>query len=141
MAKAMITESELQQALTLARQGAAASQARRKPALLNRAELARVPELRDNRRVRDTLLASYAVKSGLDLERFTQLSAKNRDDLERVAEARKGAAVHQSPATMQALREQVAGRRKALELLASKPPPPPPPPTHIVLESPILIWP
>jgi hypothetical protein len=85
MAKAELTQSRMERALMLARQGAAASEARRKPALLNRAELASDPKLRDNRRVLETLLASYAAKSGLDLDRFAQLSAKNQDDLRRVA--------------------------------------------------------
>ena len=86
------------------------------------------------------MLASYAVKSGLDLDRFEQINATNQADLRRAVDAKKAAAVKQSPATMQALHQQVAGRRKALEYLANQAAAPPAT-TNVVLESPILIWP
>ena len=120
MAKAKITPSQLQSALSLAKHSAAAREGRRKPLLLNRAELAGDPQLRKNRRALETLLASYAVKSGLDLDRFEQLNATNQGDLRRAVDARKAAAVKQSTATMQALHQQVDGRRRALEHLANK---------------------
>jgi hypothetical protein len=105
---------------------------------LNRADLAGDPHLRDNRRALEALLASYFVKSGLDLERFEQINAKNQGDLRRVGEARKAAAVKQSPSTMEAVRQGVAGRRKALEYLANKAMPATSFP-NVVLESPIMI--
>ena len=120
MAKAKITPSQLQSALSLAKHSATAHEARRKPLLLNRAELAGDPQLRQNQRALETLLASYAVKSGLDLDRFEQINATNQGDLRRAVDARKAAAIKQSSATRQALHQQVAGRRKALEYLANQ---------------------
>jgi hypothetical protein len=99
MAKAKLTQSELQLALTLVKQSAAAREARRKASPLDRADLAGDPHLRDNRRALEALLTSHAVKSGLDLERFEQINAKNQGDLRRIGEARKAAAVKQSPST------------------------------------------
>jgi hypothetical protein len=138
MAKAKLTQSQLQLALTLVKQSAAAREARREASPLNRADLAGDPHLRDNRRALEALLASHFVKSGLDLERFEQINAKNQGDLRRIGEARKAATVEQSPGTMEAIRQGVAGRRKALEYLANKATPATSFP-NVVLESPIMI--
>ena len=138
MAKAKLTQSESQLALTLVQQSAAAREARRKASPLDRADLAGDPHLRDNRRALAALLASHVVKSGLDLERLEQINAKNQGDLQRVGEARKAAAVKESRSTMEALRQGVATRRKALEYLANKATPATSFP-NVVLESPIMI--
>jgi len=141
MSKAKLTQSQLQEASSLIKQSAAAREARRKASPLKRADLADDPHLRDNRRALEDLLASYAAKSGLDVERFEQLNAKNDGDLRRVAEARKAAAVEQSTSTMNALRQGVADRRKALQYLANKVTPATSSPNFIVLEEPFAIVP
>jgi hypothetical protein len=138
MAQAELTQSQFQLASTLVKQSAAASEARRKASLLNRADLAGDPQLRDNRRALEALLASYFAKSGLDLEHFEQINTKNQGDLRRIGEARETAAIKQSSSNMEALREVVAGRRKALEFLTNKATPATSFP-NVVLEAPFMI--
>ena len=138
MAKAKTTQSQMQFALNLAKASAATVEARREGLPLNRADLARDPQLRDNRRAMESLLASYAVKSGLDLDRFEQINSKNQADLRRVLDARTAAAVKRSPSTMQALHQQAARRRKVLEHRAAKAVPAASP-APVVLDTPIMI--
>jgi hypothetical protein len=138
MAKAETTQSQMQLALNLAKANAATAEARREGFPLNRADLARDPQLRDNRRAMESLLASYAVKSGLDLDRFEQINSKNQADLRRVLEAKTAAAVKRSPSTMQALHQQAARQRKVLEYRAANAVPATSP-APVVLETPIII--
>ena len=125
-------------AFALREVNAATAEARREGFPLNRADLARDPQLRDNRRAMESLLASYAVKSGLDLDRFEQINSKNQADLRRVLEAKTAAAVKRSPATMQALHQQAARQRKVLEYRAANAVPATSP-APVVLETPIII--
>jgi hypothetical protein len=138
MAKPTITQSQIEFALNLAKANAAAIEAHREASPLNRADLASDPQLRDNRRAMECLLASFAVKAGLDLDRFEQINSKNQADLRRVVEAQTAAAVKRSPSGMQALRHQAARRRKVLEHRAGqiKPAASPAP---FVLDTPIMI--
>ncbi len=138
MTKAKITQSQIEFALNLAKANAEAIEAQRESSPLNRADLASDPQLRDNRRAMESLLASFAVKAGLDLERFEQINSKNRADLRRILEARTAAAVKRSPSAMQALRHQAARRRKVLEHRARNIAPATAP-GPFVLDAPIMI--
>jgi hypothetical protein len=86
----------------------------------------------------ECLLASFAVKARLDLDRFEQINSKNQADLRRVVEARKAAAVERSPSTKQTLRHQAARRRKVLEHRAGKIKPAASP-APFVLDTPFMI--
>ena len=98
MAKAKITQSQIEFALNLAKADAAANVAPRGVA----SELGRprqVPATAGQSSRHGSLLASFAVKAGLDLDRFEQINSKNQADLRRVVEARKAAAVKRSSRT------------------------------------------
>ena len=107
---------------------------------LNRAELAGDPQLRENRSCAETLLASYAVKSGLDLDRFEQI---NGDQPGRPASRRRRpeSRGRQAVARHHAGPPSTGGRPKEGPGVSRKQAAPPPAPTNVVLDSPILIWP
>ena len=140
MAKEKITQSQLQSALSLAKHSATAHEARRKPSLLNRAELAGDPQLRENRRATRNLARVVCRQIGPGPR---SLRADQRDEPGRPASCRRRpeSRCRQAVARHQAGPPSTGGRPKEGPGVSRKPGCTPPAPTNVVLDSPILIWP
>jgi hypothetical protein len=123
---------QIEPGLALARGLSEARDARRREAMLNRANPLDRPQIQANQRALGSLVASYLTKTGFELDKFEAISQQHQAELRLFLEEQQAEAVKNSAQVTATLRRSVDGLFEAFHQLAERP--------REIVDRPVLIW-
>jgi hypothetical protein len=123
---------QIEPGLALARGLSEARDARRKEAMLNRADPSHRPQIQANQRALGSLVASYLTKTGFEVDKFEAISQQHQAELRLFLEEQQAEAVKNSAQVTATLRRSVDGLFEAFHQLAERP--------REIVDRPVLIW-